>query len=128
MLSVLRRNLYLKTTLGAMKEKTPPKHFFKLKTTSELNSKSFPTGCQQSFYFWVYGAKKVLQFKQPYFLVLLMKEKGLGPTVIKIANHFWSLNFSNVMFLGVMNFLEGATTLDSFLEAKKHQPNERGLI
>ena len=43
----------------------------------------------------------------------------IGPTVIKKANHYLSFKFGNVQFLDIMEFLGGATSLDSFLKAYK---------
>ena len=40
-------------------------------------------------------------------------------TVIQKANQFVSFNFGDVQLLDIMNFLGGATSLDSFLEAYK---------
>ena len=42
--------------------------------------------------------------------------------VIKKANHFVFFKFGDVQFLDILNFLGGATSLDSFLKAYK--PNE----
>ena len=41
----------------------------------------------------------------------------MEPTVIKKANQFVSYKFGDVQFLDIMNFLGGATSLDSFLQA-----------
>ena len=43
----------------------------------------------------------------------------MEPTVIKKANQFVSYNFGDVQLLDIMNFLVGATRLDSFLKAYK---------
>ena len=43
----------------------------------------------------------------------------MEPTVIKKANQFVSLNFGDVQLLDIMNFLGGATNLDSFLKTYK---------
>ena len=43
----------------------------------------------------------------------------MEPTVIKKANQFVSFKLSDVQLLGFMNFLGGATSLDSFLKAYK---------
>ena len=41
----------------------------------------------------------------------------MEPTVIKKANQFVSFKFGDVQLLDIMNFLGGATSLDSFLKA-----------
>ena len=43
----------------------------------------------------------------------------MEPTVNKKADQFLSLNFGDVQFLEIMNFLSGATSLDSRLKAYK---------
>ena len=43
----------------------------------------------------------------------------MEPTVIKTANQFVSFKFGDVQLLDIMNFLGGATSLDSFLKAYK---------
>ena len=48
-----------------------------------------------------------------------MNEREIEPTVIKKANQYISFKFGNVQFLDIMNFLGGATSLDSFLKAYK---------
>ena len=40
----------------------------------------------------------------------------MEPTVIKKANQFVSFKFGDVLLLDIMNFLGGATSLDSFLK------------
>ena len=54
-----------------------------------------------------------------YLLPLLVNERQIEPTVIKKANQFVSFMFGVVQLLDIMNFLGGATSLDSFLEAYK---------
>ena len=39
----------------------------------------------------------------------------MEPTVIKKAKQFMSFNFGDIQLLEIMNFLGGATSLDSFL-------------
>ena len=47
----------------------------------------------------------------------LLNDKAITPTVIKKANQFISFKLGDVQFLDIVNFLVGATTLDSFLKA-----------
>ena len=54
-----------------------------------------------------------------YLLPYLIHERDIQPTVIKKANHFVSFKFGDVQFLDILNFLGGATSLDSFLKAYK---------
>ena len=48
---------------------------------------------------------------------ILIKEKGLQPRVIKKTMQFISFEIDDVQMLDIMNFIGGATTLDSFLKA-----------
>ena len=41
---------------------------------------------------------------------------NIEPTVIKKANQFISFKFGDIQLLDILNFLGGATSLDSFLE------------
>ena len=56
---------------------------------------------------------------QSFLLPYLIHERNIQPTVIKKANHFVSFKFGEVQFLDILNFLGGATSLDSFLKAYK---------
>ena len=58
-----------------------------------------------------------LNLIKSYLIPNLIKEKGLQPSVIKKTNHFISFKFGNMQMLEIMNFIGGATTLDSFLKA-----------
>ena len=65
-----------------------------------------------------YDLNLIKSFLLPYFF----HERDIQPTVIKKANHFVSFKFGDVQFLDILNFLGGATSLDSFLKA--YQTNE----
>ena len=52
-------------------------------------------------------------------LPILVKERDIEPTVIKKASQFVSIKFGEIQLLDIMNFLGGATSLDSFLKAYK---------
>ena len=54
-----------------------------------------------------------------YLLPILVNEREFEPTVIKKANQFVSFKFGDIQSLEIMNFLGGATSLDSFLKAYK---------
>ena len=49
----------------------------------------------------------------------LINERNMEPIVIKKGNQFVSFKFGGVQLLDIMNFLGGATSLDSFLKAYK---------
>ena len=52
-----------------------------------------------------------------YLLPIPVNERNIEPTVLKKANQFVSLKFRDIQLLDIMNFLGGATSLDSFLKA-----------
>ena len=54
-----------------------------------------------------------------YLLPIIVNERQIEPAVIKKVNPFVSVKFGDVQLLDIMNFLGGATSLDSFLKAYK---------
>ena len=54
-----------------------------------------------------------------YLLPILVNEQDIELTVIKKANQFVSFKFGEIQLIDTMNFLGGATSLDSFLKAYK---------
>ena len=65
------------------------------------------------------NAKYDIILIKSYLLPILVNERRIEPTVIKKANQFVSFKFGEVQLLDIMNFLGGATSLDSFLIAYK---------
>ena len=65
------------------------------------------------------SAKYHINFIKYYLLPILINERNMEAIVIKKANQFVSFIFGGVQLLDVMNFLGGATRLDSFLKAYK---------
>ena len=65
------------------------------------------------------SAKYDLNLIKSYLLPILVNEGDIEPTVIKKANQFISFKFGAIQLLGIINFLGGATSLDSFLKAYK---------
>ena len=63
------------------------------------------------------SAKYDINLIQSYLLPILVSERQMEPAVIKKANQFFSFKFGDVQLLDIMNFLGGATSLDSFLKA-----------
>ena len=62
-----------------------------------------------------------------YLLPILVDERKVEPAVIKKANQFVSFKFADVQLLDIMNFLGGATSLDTFLKAYKTEET-KGFI
>ena len=58
-------------------------------------------------------------------LPILVNERDIEPTVFKKANQFISFKFDDIQLLDILNFLGGATSLDSFLKAYKHSETKR---
>ena len=65
------------------------------------------------------SAKYDTKLIESHLLPVLINERNTEPTVIKKANQFVCFKFSDVQFLDIMNFLGGATSLDSILKAYK---------
>ena len=65
------------------------------------------------------SAKYQINLIKSYLLPILINERNMEPTVNKKANQFVSFKFGDVQVLDIMNFLGGATSLDSFLKAYK---------
>ena len=65
------------------------------------------------------NAKYDLNLIKSYLLPFLINERDIEPTVIKKANLFIAFKFGDIQLLDIMNFLGGATSLDSFLKAYK---------
>ena len=63
------------------------------------------------------SAKYDINLIKSYRLPILVNEQQTEPAVIKKANQFVFFKFGDVQLLGIMNFLCGATSLDSFLKA-----------
>ena len=72
-------------------------------------------------------AKYDLNLIKSYLLPILVTERDIEPTVIKKANLFISFKFGDIQLLDIMNFLGGATSLDSFLKAHKTSQTKRFL-
>ena len=65
------------------------------------------------------SAKYDINLIKSYLLPILVNERDIEPTVIRKANQFVSFKFGDIQLLDIMNFLGGATSLDSFLKAYK---------
>ena len=70
-------------------------------------------------------AKYDLNLIKSPFLPILVKERDIEPTVIKKTNPFSSFRFGDIQPLDRMNFLGGATSLDSLVKACKTSETNR---
>ena len=66
--------------------------------------------------FGLNSGKYDLNLIKSYLIPHLFNDKAITPTVIKKTNQFISFKFGDIQFLDIVNFLGGATTLDSFLK------------
>ena len=81
--------------------------------------KSLERYCNVLPVFGFNSAKYDLNLIKSYLLPILIHERDIEPTVIRKANQFISFKFCDIQLLDIMNFLGGATSLDSFLKAYK---------
>ena len=65
------------------------------------------------------SAKYDIVLIKSYLLPNLVNEQVIEPTLIKKADQFVSFKFGDIQLLNIMNFLGGATSVDSFLKAYK---------
>ena len=70
------------------------------------------------------SAKYDLNLIKSYLLPILVNERNIEPNVIKKANQFIPFKFGDIQLLDTINFLGGATSLDSFLKAYKTSETE----
>ena len=81
--------------------------------------------CNVLLVFGFNSATYDLNLIKSYLLPILINERDIEPTVIKKANQFISFKFGDIQLLDIMNFLGGATSLDSFLKAYKTLETKR---
>ena len=65
------------------------------------------------------SAKYDINLIKSHLLPILVHERGIEPTGIKKANQFVSFKFGDIQILDIMNFVGGATSLDSLLKGYK---------
>ena len=65
------------------------------------------------------SAKYDLNLIKSFSLPILINERDIEPIVIKKANQFISFKLGDIQLLDIMNFVGGATSLDSILKAYK---------
>ena len=65
------------------------------------------------------SAKYELNLIKSNLLFIHVNERDIEPTVIKKTNQFISFKLGDIQLLDIMNFLGGATSVDSLLNAYK---------
>ena len=63
------------------------------------------------------SGKYDLKLIKAYIIPHLLNDRAIQPTVIKKVNQFIFFKIGDIQFLDILNFLAGATSLDSFLKA-----------
>ena len=71
------------------------------------------------------SAKYDINLIKSYLLPILVNERDTELTVIKKANQFIAFNFGDLQLLDIMNFLGGATSIDSVLKAYRTSETKR---
>ena len=95
-------------------------HFLQMQKNQLIDlQEHFERYCNVLPVFGFNGAKYDTNLIKSYLLPILVNERDIEPTVIKKANQFVSFKFGDIQLLDIMNFLGGATSLDSFLKAYK---------
>ena len=101
-------------------EKELSTQFLQLQKNQRIDlQEHFERCCNTLPVFGFNSAKYDINLIKFYLLPILVKERQIEPTVIKKANQLVSFKFGVVQLLDIMNFLGGATSLDSFLKAFK---------
>ena len=80
--------------------------------------------CNVSPVFGFISAKNDISSVKSFLIPILINERNMEPIVIQKANQFVSFKFGDDQLLHIMNFLGGATRLDSFLKAYKASETE----
>ena len=94
--------------------------FLQIQKNQLIHLQEFPERyCKVLPVFRFNRAKYDLNLIKSYLLPILINERDIEPTGIKKTNQFISFKFGDVQLLNKMNFLGGATSLDSFLKAYK---------
>ena len=79
----------------------------------------FELYCNTLLIFGFNSAKYDINLIKSYLLPIVVNDRQIELTVIKKANQFVSFKFGDVQLLDILNFLGGATSLDSFLKVYK---------
>ena len=102
------------------KEKDLSKQFLQMQKDQLIDLQDhFERCCNVLIVFGFNSAKYDINLIKSYLLPILVSERDIEPTVIKKANQFVSFKFGDIQLLDIMNFLGGATCLDSFLKTYK---------
>ena len=87
----------------------------------------FERHCNALPVFGFNSAKYDTNLIRSYLLPILVNKQDIEPTVIKKAKQLASFKFGDLHSLDILNFLVGATSLDSFLKAHKTKETKRSF-
>ena len=103
-------------------EKDLPKQFLQMQKNQLIDlNEHLERDCNVLPVFGFNSAKYDINLIKSYLLPILVNERHTEPRVIKKANQFGSFKFGDIQLLDIMNFLGGATSLDTFLKAYKNK-------
>ena len=103
-------------------EKDLSTQFLQMQKNELIDSQEhFERYCNVLPVFGFNSAKYGINLIKSYLLPILVNQRDIEPTVIRKANQFVSFKFADIILLDIMNFLGGATSLDSFLKANKNK-------
>ena len=101
-------------------EKDLSTQFLQMQKTQLIDlQEHFERYCNVLPVFGLYSAKYDINLIKSCLFPILVNERGIEPTVITKVNQFVSSKFGDIQLLDIVNFLGGATSLDSFLKAYK---------
>ena len=99
-------------------EKDLSTQFLQIQKNQLIDSRElFERYCNVLPVFGFNSAKYDINLIKSYLLPIFVNERSIEPTVIKKANQFVSFKVGEFQLFHIMNFLGGATSLDSFLKA-----------
>ena len=115
-----RLSNFVDDCVGEEEEKDSSTQFLQMQKNQLIDSQeTFERYCNVLPVFGFNSAKYDINLIKSFLLPILVHERDIEPTVIKKANQFVSFKFGDIQLLDIMNFLGGATSLDSFLKAYK---------
>ena len=116
---------FVDDSIAEEEEKNLSTQFLQLQKNQLIDlQEHFERYCNVLPVFGLNSAKYDINLIKSYLLPFLVNERDIEPTVIKKANQFVSFMFGDIQLLDIMNFLGGATSLDSFLKAYKTKETE----
>ena len=115
-----RVSIFVDDCIVEEEEKDSSTQFLQMQKNQLIDlQEQFERYCNVLPVFGFNGAKYDNNLIKSYLLPILVNGQDIEPSVIKKANQLVSFKFGDIQLLDIMNFLGGATSLDSFLKAYK---------